>query len=101
LGLDEITSANANGALQLTTSAAGDSTVVEVKATLNVPGQNVNAVLRVDGVEVGEQALVVPSTEPATATFTLPKGDVPAGAVLEAEFLEQGTSLLAGQIAAP
>jgi Domain of unknown function (DUF5107) len=101
LGLDEITSANANGALQLTTSAAGDSTVVEVKATLNVPGQNVSAVLRVDGVEVGEQALVVPSTEPATATFTLPKGDVPAGAVLEAEFLEQGTSLLAGQIAAP
>jgi hypothetical protein len=72
--------------------------VLSATATLTVPGQTLRAILRLDGEVVAEQELVVAATEPNTVSVTVPSGDAPVGAALEAEFLRGDESLLVGQV---
>lgn len=100
-GLREVTAASEHGAVQLSSSAAGADTVFTALATFTVPDQTINAVLRLDGRVVAEQAVVVSSAEPTAVTATLASAEVSAGAVFEAEFVHAGVSVLLANTTLP
>src|SRR5690606_19604118 len=59
LGLKEIVAANEQGALSLSSAPSGVDTTLSAAATLTLPDQAVNAVLRLDGEVILEQEMAV------------------------------------------
>ncbi len=101
LGLEEVTAASAYGALHLTSAQSGADTVLVAAASLTLPGQTVRAILRLDGVVIAEQDVVVAATDATRVSATVATSDLGPGATFGAEFLQGETSLLSGQITLP
>jgi len=101
LGMKEITSANENGAVSLSSSKSGTDTRLVAAATLTLPNQTVKAILRLDGKVVAEKDVLVDPMKATTVDATLATSGVAAGAVFAAEFLQGSTSLLTGQTKLP
>jgi hypothetical protein len=97
LGLPEITAATEYGALYLSGTASGADTVLTAAATLVIPNQTVKARLRLDGVVVAEQDVVVAAADATKVTATVPSSQVMPGAIFTAEFAQGDTILLGGQ----
>jgi len=97
MGLKEITSANENGAVSLSSAASGTNAVLTAAATLTLPNQTVKALLKLDGKVVAEKDLVVEAMKATTLDATVPSSMVSPGAMLSVEFLQGTTSLLTGQ----
>jgi hypothetical protein len=98
VGLKEITAASENGALYLSAAPAGSDTALHVAASLTAPNRTVKAILRVNGKVISEKDVVAAAAEATTVSANVPSSDAPAGAVFEAEFLQDGKSLVKGQI---
>jgi len=97
-GLPEITAASDHGALYLSATPAGADRVLTVAATLTVPDQAVKAILRLDGNVIAEEDLVAAPVDGTVVEATVPSSEASPGAVFQAEFLQNGGSLLSGQI---
>jgi len=97
LGLDGVTAASEHGAVYLQRVLTGAQTQLSATATLNLPGQTVRAVLRLDGVVLHDEQLIVESTEPNVVSALVPDEEAHPGAVVEAEFFLGEESLLVGQ----
>jgi len=98
VGLRDITAASDHGALHLSTQPAGAETALNVAASLTLPNQTLQAVLRIDGEVVAEQDVVAAAAEATTVSASVASAEAPAGAVFEAEFLRGGESLLKGRL---
>lgn len=96
--LREVTAASEYGAMQLSTRAAGAETTLAVAASLTLPGQELEAVLRLDGAVVAEQELVVEAAKANSLSVNVAADRAEAGAVFEAELLQAGNSLLKGEL---
>lgn len=101
LGLREVTAASDYGAMQLWRADSGADAVLGVTATLTLPEQTVHAVLRLDGLVIYEQDVVVAASEPMMLEVTLQGDEIPGGALFEAEFLQGESSLLLGRTELP
>jgi len=101
LGLEEITAASAYGALCLTSAESGGDTVLDAAASLTLPGQAVRAVLRLDGLVIAEEDVVVAATDATRVSATVASSDLAPGATFEAEFLQGEASLLSGRLTLP
>lgn len=101
LGMKEITVANENGALALSSSKSGTDTVLTVAATLTLPNQAVKAIVKLDGKVVTEKDVLVDPMKATTVSVNVASSTVAAGAVLSAEFVQGSTSLLSGQTELP
>jgi hypothetical protein len=99
MGLKEVTAASEHGAMYLSSSETGTDTVLSVTATLTLPDQTVQAVLRLGGNTIAEQDVVVAATDATTVSATVASSEISSGAVFQAEFLQGSTSLLSGQMA--
>lgn len=97
LGLKEITAANENGAVSLSSSKSGTDTVLSAIATLTLPNQPVKVQLKLDGKEVANKDLVVDATKATTVTVTLPSTSAATGATFSADFTQGDNKLLSGQ----
>jgi hypothetical protein len=101
MGMKEITVANENGALALSSTKSGTDTVLSVAATLTMPNQTVKAIVKLDGKVVSEKDVLAEATKATKVDVTVASSTVAAGATLSAEFLQGSTSLLSGQTKLP
>jgi hypothetical protein len=101
MGMKEITVANENGALFLSSSKSGTDTVLSAAATLTVPNQMLKVVVKLDGKVVSEKDVLVEAAKVTKVDATVASSTVAAGAMLSAEFLQGSTSLLSGQTKLP
>ncbi len=98
LGLAEITAASEYGAVYLSSSEAGTDTMLRAAATLVLPNQTVQAILRLDGSVVAEEDVVVVAADATIVTATVPSSGISAGSVFEVEFLRGDMSLLSAAL---
>jgi len=99
LGLPDITAANENGALYLSTTTSGSEVALKVAASLNLPNQALKAVLKLNGAVVAERDVTAAAAEATTVSANVPSSMATAGALFEAAFLQGDKQLLSGQIA--
>ncbi|HEY5957037.1 MAG TPA: DUF5107 domain-containing protein, partial [Polyangiaceae bacterium] len=98
LGMQEVTAASKYGAMYLSSSKSGTNTLLNVAATLTQPNQSVKCVLRINGSDVATEDVVVAPADATKVSATVPSSQATSGAVFQVEFLQNGTSLLTGQI---
>lgn len=101
MGLKEITAGSTHGAMYLSAAKSGSDVALSVLATLTLPKQTVKASLRINGSAVSDQDVVVADAAGTSVTVTVPSSKAPSGATFEADFSQDGTSLLSGKITLP
>ena len=98
LGLEDITAASDHGAVYLSTFEAGAEVMLSAAASLTIPDQTVNVVLRLNGDVVLERQVVVSPTDATTVAASPANGAVTPGSVFEAEFWRGDVSLLSAAL---